>query len=199
MTTTSDTPQPYAEPGNTVVPAERGRALASAVAVYLGGYILVQALSGQLSAALSGVQPLQGVIPLLAGQLVFALAAIVVGFFLAPTTTPRKAVASAIVVVGAILVLVVQAARIGTGFGGIAAGVTLGNSFFMVALLVGAGWLIVREARLGWLALLAAFVLIPLPYFFVMSGVSSLVSQFVLLIAFGIVGTGILIAGRPAR
>ena len=197
--TTTEVPNPYAEPTPVVAPAARDRALASAVAVFLGGYILVQSLLGQLAPALSGYGGGAEVLFLLLSQLVFAVVVVIAGFFLAPTTAPRKLVASAIVVVGVIVTVVSQVARLSSGFGGIASNLTVGNAIFMVALTVGAGWLVVRSARLGWLALLAAFVLIPVPFLFAFNGVAYAISQPISLILFGIVGTGILLAGRPAR
>jgi len=187
------------DPTPVVASPARGRALASAVAVFLGGYILVQSLLGQLAPALAGYGGAGEVLFLLGSQLVFALLVVIAGFFLAPTTVPRKLIASAIVVVGAIVTLVSQVTRLSSGFGGIASNLTLGNAIFMVALTVGAGWLVVRSARFGWLALLAAFVLIPVPFLFVINGVAYGISQPISLLLFGIVGTGILIAGRPAR
>ena len=197
--TTTEAPQPYPPAPVAVEPVARGRGLASAVAVYLGGYILVQSLTGQLAAALAGLGGLREVIGLLLGQTLFGLLAVVVGLFLAPASAARKVLASVIVVAGVALTLASQAARLTTGFGGIPLSITLANAFFMVALLVGAGWLIVRSARLGWLALLAAFILIPLPYFFAFNGISSVISQVVLLVVLGIFGAVILVAGRPAR
>ena len=170
--TTTEVPNPYVEPVPLVATAARGRALGSAVAVFLGGYILVQSLLGQLAPALAGYGGAGEVLFLLGGQLAFALLAVVAGFFLAPTTVPRKLIASAIVIVGAIVTLVAQVARLTGGFGGIASNLTLGNALFMVALTVGAGWLIVRAARLGWFALLLALLLIPVPFLFAFNGVA---------------------------
>ena len=48
-------------------------------------------------------------------------------------------------------------------------------------------------------ALLLALLLIPVPFLFAFNGVAYGISQPVSLLLFGIVGTGILIAGRPAR
>ena len=197
--TTTEVPNPYAEPTSVVVPAARGRALASAVAVFLGGYILVQSLLGQLAPALSGYGGGAEVLFLLLSQLVFAVIVVIAGYFLAPTTVPRRLVASLIVVVGVIVTIVSQVARLSSGFGGIASNLTVGNAIFMVALTVGAGWLVVRSARLGWLALLAAVVLIPVPFLFAVNGVAYAISQPISLLLFGIVGTGILLAGRPAH
>ena len=197
--TTTEVPNPYAEPASVVVPAARGRALASAVAVFLGGYILVQSLLGQLAPALSGYGGGAEVLFLLLSQLVFAVIVVIAGFFLAPATVPRRLVASLIVVVGVIVTIVSQVARLSSGFGGIASNLTVGNAIFMVALTVGAGWLVVRSARLGWLALLAAVVLIPVPFLFALNGVAYAISQPISLLLFGIVGTGILLAGRPTR
>lgn len=199
--TTTETPASYVEPVRTPAP---GRALASAVAVFLGGYILVQSLSSNLATYLAvqaAREPEAAV--LLLTQLVFALAVVVVGFFLAPAPVGRKFLASALVVVGSILVVVTQAMRVSGairwGAGGVPLTMTLINAFFMVALTVGAGWLIVRSARVGWLALLATVILIPLPYLFTVANISWAIIQIVMLILLGIVGVVILLAGRPAR
>lgn len=196
--TTTETPSPYTA-ATAPVTAPRGNVLASAVAVYLGGYILVQSLSGQITPILAGYGGGTEYLPLVLGQLLFALAVVIFGLFLAPASLALKLVASALVVVGSIIMLAVQVARITTGFGGIPASLTLANAYFVVALFVGAAWLIVRSAWVGWLSLLAAALLIPLPYLFAVNGVPTSISQPVLLVALGIVGAVILIAGRPRR
>lgn len=194
------TPTPYnTEPAAAVLLPARGSVAASAVAVYLGGYILVLALTNSLATALIGYGAGPDVIALLLGQLLFAVVVVIVGFCLAPAPAARKLVASLIVVVGVIATVASQTARLTSSAGGIPLGVTLANQFFMVALIVGAGWLIVRFARLGWLALLLTVVLIPLPYAFSYLGVTAGISQGVLFVLLGVVGAVILLAGRPWR
>jgi hypothetical protein len=192
-------PTPHVVTPAALVQPARGSAAASAVAVYLGGYIVVLALSNSLSASLAGYGAGLDVIALLLGQLLFAVVVVIVGFCLAPAPTARKLVASVIVVVGVMATVATQTARLTTGFGGIPVGSTLANQFFMVTLAVGAGWLIVRFARLGWLALLLTVVLVPLPYAFSYMALTSGISQSVLFVLTGIVGAVILLAGRPGR
>lgn len=196
--TTAETPNPV-EPAAAVALHPRGSAAASAVAVFLGGYILVQSLTSPLASQLAGYGRTPDVLTLFIGQLVFALVVVIVGFVLAPAPAARKLVASAIVVVGVIVTLVSLVARLTSGVGGIPLGVTLANQYFMVAVLVGAGWLIVRFARVGWLALLLTVILIPLPYAFAFAGLAAVPSQMILLVLTGIVGLVILFAGRPGR
>jgi hypothetical protein len=197
--TTNETSSPYVESNTVIAPVRRGNVLAAAVAVFLGGYILVQSLTGQLPTALTGFAGQAEVLPLLIGQLVFALAAVIVGLCLAPASGARKLVASVVVVVGTVIAIAVETARLTSGFGGIPATLTLANAYFMVALFLGAAWLIVRSARLGWLTLLLTLVLVPLPYFFALQSVQFAISQPILLIVLGIVGVVILLAGRPRR
>lgn len=186
-----------------VVPEQRGRALASAVAVFLGGYLVLSALGGQLVNALagfSGAGPELAVLFVL--QLVFALAVVIGGYFLAPASAGRKLVASAIVVLGVILVIALMITRL-TGslgpIGGIPTMITLANPAFMTVLLVGAGWLIVRSARLGWLTLLAAAVLIPIQLIMNLNGIGFAITQIVVLFFALVVGAAVIAAGRPAR
>ena len=193
MTTVENSPYPAR------VVVRRGSAAAAAVASYLGGYILVQSLVSPLATALSGYGAGPDVAVLLGAQVLFALVVIIVGFVLAPASVTRKFIASLIVVIGVVVTLAVEVVRLTSGFGGMAGGMTLANPFFMVALTVGAGWLIVRYARLGWLALLLTAVLVPLPYAFAFAGATSVVSQMVLLVVLGIVGAVILLVGRPWR
>lgn len=201
--TTTETTSPYsaATPTGQAAPATtpRGNVLASAVAVFLGGYILVQSLSGQITPILAGYGGGPDLLPLFLGQLLFALAVVIFGLFLAPATLTAKLVGSALVVVGSVIMLAVQVARITTGFGGVPASLTLANAYFMVALFVGAAWLVVRSARVGWLSLLAAAVLIPLPFLFAFNGVPTAITQPVLLVVLGIVGVVILLGGRARR
>ena len=192
--TTTETPNPYVTPVTT--PVTRDSALASAVGLFLGGYILVQSLNGQLASALSGFGAVE-VLPLFVGQLLFALAAVIFSIFLAPATASLKFIASAIVLVGAIVTVAMQAGRLTTGCGGVPMSITFANPYFMVALTLGIAWLILRSARVGWLSLLLTIVLIPLPFIFSMNAVSVVISQPVQLVVLGIVGAVILVAGRP--
>lgn len=199
MTTTD---APYVEPPTyveTVAPVYRGSALASAVALYLGGYILIAALSGQLAASLAGFGGGPEYLPLFFGQLLFAVVAVIVGLLIAPAAASRKIIAIVVVLVGTAATLSAETARLTSNVGGLPLGFTLANPYFMTLLVLGIAWLIVRYARLGWLALLLSAVLIPLPYLFSFAGLSVAISQPVLLIVTGVVGLVILAAGRGPR
>jgi hypothetical protein len=74
---------------------------------------------------------------------------------------------------------------------------TLANAAFMVVLSVGAAWLIVRSAQMGWLSLLLAFILLPLPYVFTMGGITSGWTQLVQFFLAAVIGFVIIAAGRP--
>lgn len=205
--TTADSPAPYTVPADVPPPAyapvperpHRGSALACAVALFLGGYILIAALSSQLAAALAGFGAGPEYLPLFFGQLLFAVLAVVVGLLLAPAEASRKVIAIVVVVVAVAATLAAETVRLSSNVGGIPLSITLANPYFMVVLSLGIAWLIVRHARLGWLALLLAFVLIPIPYLLTFAGLSVAITQPVLLIVTGIVGLVILVAGRGPR
>ncbi len=189
-------PPAYVEPNEIV---HHGSALASAVALYLGGYLVIAAASGQLVTALAGFGVGLEYLPLLGGQLLFALVAVIVGLLIAPAAAARKIVAIVVVLGGVAGLIAAETARITSGVGGIPLSMTLGNPYFMTLLALGTAWFIVRYARFGWLALLLCAVVIPLPYLFSFAGLSVAVSQPVLLIITGIIGLGILAAGRGPR
>ena len=189
---------PSAAPTN---PEVRYRNLASAIAVFLGGYLLILALSGQLASALTGLFGARpGVIALLMGQLVFAALVVVAGLFLSTASAGRKLVASAIVVVIVVVYLLLEVAYLGGAIGGgIPLSMTLTNPYFMTVVAAGAGWLIVRGAKMGWLALLLAVVLIPLPFAFSNGNIGFEIAQTVLLLVSAVVGVVIVAVGRPLR
>lgn len=198
--TETQIPDPYV--ASTPVATRPGRTLAGAVAVFLGGYLLVQSLGGQLVNNLAGFGAGDPALTAyLLFQLVFAVAAVVVGYLLAAGSASRKLVASVILVAGVVIVLAVQTARITGGLGplGQPASFTLANPYFMEALLVGAGWLIVRSAKAGWLSILLVLILIPVPFLFAIANIGFAISQIVLLLLVGIVGLVTIIAGRPLR
>ncbi|MEP6478409.1 MAG: hypothetical protein ABJB03_03380 [Rhodoglobus sp.] len=198
MTTSPEQVYPASTPAP--LPEARYRNLAAAVTVFLGGYLVLSAISGVLVNQLAGVGPQPELLALLLLQLVFAVLVVVVGFFLSNAPVPRKLIGSAIVVVAVPLYLVLQAGRLtGSINGGIPLSMTFANPYFMTVLAVGAGWLVVRGARLGWLALLVAAVLIPLPFGFAMANISYGISQIVLLFVCAVFGIVIIAAGRPLR
>jgi len=178
------------------------RTLASAITVFLGGYLLVSSLSGQLGLAVSGASqyPIE-VTVFLVLQALFAIVVVVVGLLLTAAPVTNRLIAVAVVVAGTLVVLVTQAFTLtgSLGAGGIPTRMTLGNGYFMTLLTVGAAWLIVRTARVGWLALLAALVLIPVPYLLLLASTPSVITQIVALLLSAIVGAGIILAGRPLR
>lgn len=178
------------------------RTLASAITVFLGGYLLISALSGQLGYAVSGVSqnPIE-VTAYLVLQALFALVVVVVGLLLAAAPEANRLIAAAVVIASALIVVVTQAVTLSgsLGAGAIPARMTIGNAYFMSLIAIGAAWLIVRGARAGWLALLAAFVLIPVPYSLALAGIPAIVSQIVALTLSAVVGLGIIVAGRPLR
>jgi hypothetical protein len=101
------------------------------------------------------------------------------------------------VLAGVIITIGTQVLRLTTGFGGIPVSMSLANSVFMIVLSVGAAWLVVRSARMGWLTLLLALVLIPLPWMFAVTGIASGWTQMVQLFLAAVIGFAIVAAGRP--
>lgn len=178
------------------------RTLASAITVFLGGYLLISSLSGQLGYSISSISrnPIE-LTAYLVLQALFALVVVVAGLLLAAAPMGMRLIAAVVVIASALIVLVTQAVTLTGSFGATAVPVraTFGNAHFMTLLAVGAGWLIVRRARVGWLALLAALILIPVPYLLVLSNVPSVITQIVSLTLSAVVGAGIIAAGRPLR
>lgn len=199
----TDVNEPYPVTEAYRAPADPGRVLASAVAVLLGGYLLLLAVNSQLPTVFAGY----GNVPLAYGvllvlQLVFAVLVVVFGFAVAPASPARKLIASAIVVVAVIVLLLTIVARLTTGFGGVGNAVThftVANPWLIITLSVGAGWLVVRAATVGWLALLPALVLSPLPFLFTINSLEFGVQQLVLLALTAVIGAVIIVAGRPWR
>jgi len=178
------------------------RTLASAITVYLGGYLLISALSGQLAYSLSGSSrnPIE-LTAFLVLQALFAVLVVVVGLMLAAAPMATRMIAAAIVIVSALIVIFTQAVSLtgALGAGAIPSRMVFGNAHFMLVFAIGAGWLIARAARIGWLALIAAFVLIPVPYTLVLASIPSIITQMVVLALSAIIGAAIIIAGRPLR
>lgn len=184
-----------------ITSAERNyRTLASAIAVFLGGYLVILALSGELGLSVSGVAGnAPEVLALQLAQTIFAVAVVVAGLLLAPARVESRLMASAVVIVLAVVTIASQAARFSSGFGGIPGSMTLANGFFMGVLACGAAWLVVRSARAGWLVLLLVAVLIPMPYLFQVANVPAAFYQLAAFAMSGLIGAGIIIAGRPLR
>lgn len=192
-----------------------GRTLAAAIAVFLGGYLLLNAFAGQLvvatSSALSGItgrpSPYlpETVVLLYVSQFLFALVVVVAGLLLADGALPRRLIGAAVVVVTSIVTLLLLALRISGitpfpgGRDGIPFQALFNNHWFAVVLFVGFAWLLTRHAKLGWLVLLATLVLIPTPTALYLAGADAAVVQIVMYLLSGLVGAGIILAGRPWR
>lgn len=192
-----------------------GRTLAAAIAVFLGGYLLLNAFAGQLvvatSSALSGItgrpSPYlpETVVLLYVSQFLFALVVVVAGLLLAEGPRTGRLIGAAVVVVTSIVTLLLLALRISgiTPFPGGRAGIPFqalfNNHWFAIVLFVGFAWLLTRQARLGWLALLATLVLVPIPIALAFAGADAGVTQLVMYLLSGLVGAGIILAGRPWR
>lgn len=192
-----------------------GRTLASAVTVFLGGYLLLASFTGQLGTVAWGLfggltgrgspgLP-GGSMVLLVLQFLFAIAVVVVGLLIGKGSTLGKLLGASIVVVGSLLTFVHLGLRIvglsplPGGREGIPFQAVFANTWFALVLFVGVAWLISRRAKLGWLSLLGTVVLIPLPMAFAFANVESGVSQILMFLLSGLVGAGIILAGRPFR
>lgn len=212
-------PQP-AEPATVTRPlfeAARGRSLASAIAVFLGGYLLLSVFTnGELSRvswnffASAFDRPSPELEPdqaaLYVAHSVFALAVVVAGLFLGRGPLIGRVVGSIIVVVGSIATFVVLGLQVVGGLpfsggrDGIPVQMVFANPWFATVLFVGVAWLLSRRARLGWLAILGVVVLVPLPMLLVQfAHISAGTSTLILLTLSGIIGAGIILAGRPLR
>lgn len=214
--TASDPGLPVAPPPSAASPRlAQGRALAGAIAVFLGGYLVLLSFNGQavqLAMALTsdGRAP---AIPLELGalavlQLLFALVVTAVGILLPRGSLGLRLGGVALAVVGPVIVLLVLGAyysgtlRVGPA-GDPTAGVLVRsvflNPWFLVVLLLGVAWLLSRRARLGWLALLGTLLLIPVPSLFAFGGAGGGISSIVMFALSGLVGAGVVLAGRPWR
>jgi hypothetical protein len=211
--TATDTPATFPE-STTGAPA--GRALASAIAVFLGGYLLLASFAGTqlMQVSLNLLAPLSGrptldlpaaYAVLVVLQFLFAMIVVVVGLNLGRGPAGGRLLASGLVVVGSLLTFVVLGARLSGllnfpgGQAGIPFQMVVANYWFSIVLIVGVAWLLTRGARLGWLSLLPVLLLIPLPVVFALNGIESGISTLVLYLVSGLIGAGIIAAGRPLR
>jgi len=195
---TSDIPSTYA--GRPI----EYRTLAGAISVFVGGYLVTSSLTGQLAFYLGGRSQVgPEIIAFLLAQAVFAVAVVVAGLMLVRASLTSRLIAVLVVVAVVVITVVTQSARLngGASLGGIPLplSMTLANGYFMTALGLGAAWLIVRSAKLGWLAILATAILIPVPFAFAYAGIASIFTQLVMLALSGLVLAGIVVAGRPTR
>lgn len=196
-------------------PARSGRALASAIAVFLGGYLLLAGFGGFLGqTSLSLFGTLAGrpspeypasIMVLAVLQFLFAMIVVVVGLFLGRGSSTGAVVGSIVVVVGSILTFAFIGMRLNGllpfpgGPSGIPFQAVFANSWFAIVLFVGIAWLLTRRARVGWLALLGTLVLVPVPIALQFAGVETGIVQIVMYLLSGLVGAGIILAGRPFR
>lgn len=213
--------QPYAEAApvaaeSYAAPVARpGRNLASAIAVFLGGYLLLAGFNGFLSqtsmslfATLSdrgGPAYPAAIMALAILQFGFALVVVVAGLFLGNGPVTGKLVGAIVVVAGSLLTFIF----LGMYFNGLIdlpggpAGVpfraVFANTWFAIVLFGGIAWLLARQARVGWLSLLATLILIPIPTAMAFAGVETGIVQIIMYLLSGIVGAGIILAGRPLR
>jgi hypothetical protein len=161
------------------------RWLLALVTVSLGGYMLVLSLSGQFIQLFTGMPIDVSYGVLLTLQLIFALAVVVLGFFFAPAPLMRRAIAAGIVVAIVLLVIVLQAIRLSSGFGpaSVFIGLTLGDSFVMLALGLGSGWLVVRKRPgLSFATLALAVILSLVRWGLVLNGFDLATSQLIMLV-----------------
>jgi hypothetical protein len=192
-----------------------GRGLAGAIAVFLGGYLLLASFSSVLNTvsmilfagfADRGSPMLPGgTIAMLVLQFLFAIIVVIAGLLIAGGSVAGKLVGALLVVVGSLLTFTSIGLRLNGllplpgGRDGIPFQAVFANSWFAVVLVVGIAWLLTRRARLGWLSILGTLVLIPVPIALAFANVESGVQQIILFLLAGIVGAGIILAGRPLR
>lgn len=188
-------------PAPGAVPQGRGgRAFLAAALVFVGGYLVIAALNGFLVNVVAGLgQSSPAIAALVVGQFVFALLVVVAGLFATPGALGGRVAGAALVVVVVVIVLLLVASRINglLRVPPLAAQMTFANVWLMTVLVIGIAWLIVRRARLGWLALLGVVVLAPVPYLLTFAGVESAIVQILMFVLSALVGAGILAAGRP--
>ncbi|WP_395639119.1 hypothetical protein [Pseudolysinimonas sp.] len=196
--------------------ATRGRSvnsLAGAIAVFLGGYLLLAGFAGFLGqTALSVFATIGGrpapayPFPLLALeflQFLFAIVVVVGGLVLGRRSTTGTVLGVGVVIIGSLLTFAFLGLRLNGmlpipgGRDGIPFTAVFVNSWFAIVFFVGVAWLLTRAARLGWVAILGTLILIPLPMAFLLANVDSGVIQIVMFLLSGIVGAAIIIAGRP--
>jgi hypothetical protein len=176
------------------------RNLGAAIAVYLGGYLLILSLTGSFPSVLAGLGGGEAALTtLLGGSLLFATLVTIGGYAISSASAGRTVIASIVLIVVVVVALVAMVARTSGGFGGALVWFTLANPYAMVVLSTGAGWLLVRGARAGWASLLLVGGLVPLPALLVLAHIAAPLALAVELLASGIVGMLILAAGKPLR
>lgn len=191
------------------------RSLAGAIAVFLGGYLLLAAFSGSLGtvaamlfaelAGRGGPQVPGALAVLYVLQFGFAIGVVAVGLLLAGRTAIGRLVGIGLVVVGSLATFTVMGLWVNGllplpgGRDGIPFQAVFTNAWFATVLVVGIAWLLARGARLGWLSLLGTLVLIPVPLMLAFANAEAGVIPIVMFLLSAVVGAGIIAAGRPAR
>jgi hypothetical protein len=167
---------------------------ASVVSLVLGGYLLLNANIAQLAVALGGIAnyPIEQVAYFVV-QYLFAILVVLFGFAVAPATSGRRVIAVVVALVLIIVWTLLFTARL-TGAGGplpFASGFFTSPAF-LVPLVIGLGWLIVRERPgVTYLFLLLSLIGGAVPFLFVLNAAPAIASQFVSWLVAGIVGVGI--------
>ena len=207
------TPIPVPRPprGPSPLQLAPGRSLASAVAVFLGGWMLLEQLTGGVSTTLSHVLPgtrrVGMPVSAVASELLLflaTLAVVILGLLLGRGPLVGRTIGSVVVGLGVVAHAVFVAER---AFGsvpipreiGVPIAAVFANPWFAVVALVGFAWLLSRRPGHGWLTLLGALVLIPLPHVFGLNGWEYGASAIVMYLLAAIVGGAILVAGKPLR
>ena len=206
-------PSPVAGAGHPV--RRPGRSLASAVAVFLGGYLLLASFASQLGivswslfAGLVGrgsaeVPPDTALLVVL--QFLFAIGVVAAGLLLGDGPTVGRVLGVVVVAVGSLLTFafvglwISGAVPFPSGRDGIPFRAVFANTWFAVVLVVGVAWLLTRRARLGWLSLLGTLILIPVPIALQFAGAQGYAINLVMFVLSGLVGAAIILAGRPLR
>lgn len=186
--------------GTTVAPpADRWRWLLAGVLGILGGYLTVSSVTGGLANVLAFNQDWE-IAVLLVGQAVFALAVTSFAFLVAPGTLGRRVLAVVLFVVITVLLVVFIIGRIsGTlRFGGPPL-LVVTNSYWIVLVAGGLGWLIAAGARpLAYLSLLLTLIVMPLGFVFTVNNITFGISSTVQLVLSLVIAAVILLVSRPA-
>jgi len=179
------------------------RWLLALVTVSLGGYLVVQSLSGQFVQLFLNLRLEASVGALLVLQLLFAVAVTILGFFFAPATLARRSIAAGIAFVAVLLVAVLQAVRVTArlGRGGFILSFTVADVFVMMTLALGLAWLIVRSRPgLSFVALALVVILSLVHWGLITGGIDSATTQIMMLILSAVIvaaiGWGGVLASR---
>lgn len=174
--------------------------MTAAVLAFLGGHLVISPFLSSLPMTVVGFGAgTPALVALLVGQFAFALLVVLAGILVAPASAGAKVVASAVVVAGLVISLVLIAARLSGTLGLPREASFVLDPFFLTLLVIGVAWLIVRRARLGWLALVPVVVTAPVPFLITFAGLEGAFTPLVMFTLSGVIGAGIIVAGRPWR